>query len=111
MGETEQQNDALLKMRSVLEEVSEERVRQLRKWGIQDHSLTTWIAILTEEVGEAAKPAVDFDLVTPPKDGEKSLELLEAQVARLRSYRAELVQVAAVAVQMIEAVDADYLMN
>lgn len=56
-----------------------ERKRQDRKWGIQDHSDLYWLGILMEEVGEVAK-----DLV----------ELKDPQV--------EVVQVAAVALAWLE---------
>ena len=67
---------------SILAEVSEERRRQLEKWGDQKHNLMTWIAILTEELGEAAKAALDG-----PEDSE--------------SLGNELIQVAAVAVAAV----------
>lgn len=35
--------------------VMEERYRQNRKWGVQRHNLTKWLAILVEEVGEFAQ--------------------------------------------------------
>lgn len=40
--------------RSILGEISAERSRQDRKWGPQHHSPEVWMAILMEEVGEAA---------------------------------------------------------
>lgn len=67
-----------------LSEVLKERLRQEEKWGQQDHHPERWLSILIEEVGEAAR------------------SILEGQRA---SYRDELVQVAAVAVAAIEALD------
>lgn len=93
---------------SINEEIKQERLRQIEKWGVQDHDLCTWIAILTEEVGEASKEALDWQCQNPSK--ENPLENLRTvQLDRLKAYRKELIQVAAVAVQMIEAVDSDYL--
>lgn len=41
----------------VFEAVIAERARQDRKWGTQNHSDALWLAILSEEFGEAAKEA------------------------------------------------------
>ena len=70
--------------RRVLNEVATERRRQDAKWGEQNHHAGVWMLILTEEVGEAAKAA---------------LEMHEAD------ERAEYIQVAAVAVARVEAID------
>lgn len=86
---------------SVLIEVAEERTRQEAKHGLNTaahpESMTDGLrlAILAEEVGEAAKAMIEWDVpdgMTPP-EGEEAL-------------RSELVQVAAVAVAWIEAIDA-----
>jgi len=76
-------------MTTVIGEVAFERARQDAKWGQQDHDPTMWLAILTEEVGEVAKEIAEGRIA--PFDGA--------------AYRAELVQVAAVAVAMVEAYD------
>jgi len=72
---------------------AERRAQEARwaRWGVQRHSWPEWIAILTEEVGEASREAIEQHW-RPTAD-----------LTRLRS---ELVQVAAVAVAMIEHVDA-----
>lgn len=70
-------------------EIKEERDRQDKKWGIQDHDEFKWLAILGEEVGEVNKAALENHF------GSDSLD----------NYRKELVQVAAVAVAMIECHD------
>lgn len=66
-----------------------ERERQNAKWGVQNHDAPVWLAILTEEVGEAAQA------------------LLHDQFGGVHAgtLRDELVQVAAVAVQWIECID------
>jgi len=73
----------------VLNEIKSERIRQDNKWGEQNHSPADWLMILGEEVGEVNKAALEA------KFGNKTL----------REYRKELIQVAAVAVAMIECFD------
>lgn len=77
----------------VLREVNDERIRQLDKWGQQDCNDFEWISILTEEVGEAAKEANDFNF-TKINDS-----------TALPRLRKELIQIAAVAVAHVEAID------
>jgi NTP pyrophosphatase (non-canonical NTP hydrolase) len=69
----------------------EERARQDMKWGEQNHDLTVWLTVLTEEVGEVAEA-----ILTNRSD--PSWENVAA-------VRDELVQVAAVAVATIEFID------
>lgn len=76
----------------MLVEVRRERTRQHDKWGEQNHDDGWWTAILAEEVGEAAQAALQAHF---PDDGSKTLDDL----------REELIQVAAVAVAWIEAID------
>ncbi|HYI24861.1 MAG TPA: hypothetical protein VD767_05570 [Thermomicrobiales bacterium] len=71
-----------------------ERESQTTRWGVQRHSWPEWLTILTEEVGEAAT-AANQAYWTPGSEGED----------RLTPLREELVQVAAVAVAMIEHID------
>jgi NTP pyrophosphatase (non-canonical NTP hydrolase) len=72
--------------------VWEERGRQDKKWGRQDsHSIMTWLAILSEEVGEAAQAALHIHF-----PGGRLTE---------DDLRGELVQVAAVACAMVESLD------
>ncbi len=40
---------------AVVREVLKERLRQDAKWGEQNHEDSIWLAVLTEEVGEAGK--------------------------------------------------------
>lgn len=87
----------------VLTEIREERQKQNRKWGEQNHNLPEWIAILTEEVGEAAKEAVDYHFKHSSSGGNAPND--ELQMQRLKNYRKECIQVAAVAVQMVESLD------
>ena len=71
--------------------VFNERIRQQRKWGEQNHTPERWQGILMEEVGEQAKESNEYHLA-----GDESA---------LMRYRNELIQVAAVAIQMIECLD------
>ncbi len=72
-------------LRRALEDVAAERTRQEEVWGDQrDRDFRTWLAILVEEVGETAQAILQRDPT---------------------ALRREIVQVAAVAVAMIEAYD------
>ncbi len=82
-------------MNKIYREIQAERKRQDETWGEQNHIPIEWIGILTEEVGEAAKEAVDFHFGDNPYTREKYIE----------RFRIKLIQVAAVAVQMIECLD------
>lgn len=66
------------------EDIKKERARQDRQWGEQNHFPQKWLTILMEEVGEVASAILERDY-----DG----------------YRNELVQVAAVAIAALEAID------
>jgi len=79
--------------------VLNERKRQDKKWGVQDHTLEWWLAILMEEVGEMAEAILETHFkntrwAKPEKGGHKNI-------------RFEAVQVAAVALAMIECIDRD----
>jgi len=101
-------------MKEVLNELQKERASQNKKWGQQDHGPVEWISILTEEVGEASKEAVDFHFKNKVKctneRGEKFYHPTDEdqQDKRLRAYRKEMIQVAAVAIQAIECIDRNY---
>lgn len=72
-----------------------ERTRQDMKFGPQNHDPFKWLAIIGEEVGEVNNAVLEcyhFDT------GQWDL-------SKLAHYREELIQVAAVAKAMIEAVD------
>lgn len=71
-------------MEQVLQEIREERLRQNAKWGEQNHDYPTWRVILDEETGEASNAFLEEDW---------------------DNFRVELVQCAAVMVQMIECWD------
>lgn len=77
---------------SVLTEVAAECGRQDAKWGQQDHSPERWFAILGEEFGEVAREVTKW---IPPRD----------RAPDAANYRQELIQLAAVAVRMVECFD------
>ncbi len=68
--------------------ILDERDRQDDKWGPQDHSLYKWNTILMEEVGELATACLEYY----DKPCEEAAE----------AWRKEAVQVAAVALAMME---------
>lgn len=73
----------------VIKTISEERERQDVKWGEQNHSDEWWQLILTEEVGEVSQAILHDEF------GGKAA----GQV------KAELVQLAAVAVAWLECIE------
>lgn len=69
----------------VFDLLNDERLRQTNKWGDQSsHSAERWLAILMEEVGEAAKEVVE---------------------GNSENLRMELIQSAAVIVQWLEIIE------
>lgn len=74
----------MIEQDQVMLEVLQERDRQDKKWGEQNHSSFKWMTILGEEFGEACKGAFEEDSA---------------------SYREELVQCAAVCIAAIENLD------
>ena len=90
-------------MEKTLQDVRDERQRQTEKWGDQNHSYPKWISILTEEVGEVATEANDYESLLDNINNPTFDSVLLNQT--LINLREELVQVAAVAVQIIEKID------
>lgn len=79
----------------IVSEVARERARQDEKWGEQNHDPFRYLAILGEEVGEANKAAIEA------YDWKRGLFERE----KLAAYREELIQIAAVAIAMVECLD------
>ena len=71
-------------MKQILKEIANERKRQTKLYGVQNHDKGYWLSILGEEFGEVCRAVCDHDD---------------------KNYREELIHVAAVAVQMIECYD------
>ena len=75
-------------LRALVQAVLDERAKQDKRWGHPTErtiTLTTWQTVLTEEVGESARAILHRDRA---------------------NLRAELIQIAAVALAMAEANDA-----
>lgn len=70
----------------ILDEVDRERERQTKLWGVQNHEPWGWLPILMEEVGEVATELCTFSRTD------------------FSNYETELIQVAAVAVAMVESI-------
>ena len=87
----------------VVKDVETERIRQDQKWGVQHHHPMEWLVILMEELGEASKEMVDYNFGYNLKGSSEANASRQAQ--RKANYRTEMVQVAAVAMSMIEDFD------
>lgn len=72
-----------------------ERAAQQAKWGTQRHDFTVWQTVLSEEAGELAEAILNHRAHVTPKGRQEALLMM----------REEAVQVAAVAVSMIEHID------
>lgn len=91
------------RIRQVLVEVGNERLRQDRQWGRQNYNSMVWLGILAEEFGGAAKSTVD--LFFGPIRGMGNAKYL----TELKQLRLELIQTAAVAVAAVESLDRNEL--
>ena len=80
-----------------LADVLVERQRQDARWGEQNHQIGTWLTILTEEIGELCR--AELALTFGEQDSVAEVNEL------LRQRRAEAVQVAAVALAIVEYLD------
>lgn len=92
---------------NIFDDIQRERDRQDEKWGSQRNlDLPVWMSILTEEVGEAATEVNDANFFKTSRPNPCWLISEYEEYNEIRSrLRKELVQVAAVAVAMIEALD------
>ena len=75
--------------------IADERVRQVEKWGEQNHPPEVWLAILTEELGEMAQEMLNLRNTT------EQLEPAQREIVKGR-LSTEAVHVAAVALQIVE---------
>jgi hypothetical protein len=73
----------------VLADVKRQRIKQLAKWGTQDHDPKMWVAILGEEFGEVCKEVAE----THVKPFDRA------------AYRKECLHTAAVALAMVQCMD------
>jgi len=82
---------------TICEHVLRERVHQLKKWGKQlDRTQFEWAVIEMEELGEVAREIFDITLANPEEAPDPE---------QYNDLRSEWVQVAAVAIAAIEALD------
>ena len=75
----------------VFESIIIERMKQDEKWGPQKHSLSQWLMILSEEIGEFSAAVLEKRFLT-----EECLNY---------DWRREAIQMAAVIVAMLEYSD------
>lgn len=91
------------------EDILPERARQDAAWGWYDGPPLVYLAALVEEVGEVARALHDVLLAATPKSWWTRLwswVLRHRTNHDLKHARAELVQVCALSMQMIERLDA-----
>ncbi len=84
---------------TALRAVLDERRRQDRKWGEQNHGPFVWLGILGEEYGELC------EALLRPEGQPFTEDWPVGDPAALAAIREEIVHVAAVAVAMIECLD------
>lgn len=86
-------------------EITQERIRQHTKWGEQNHTAMHWLPILMEEVGELAKATLEPHFKSEGWQEQYS----EVEAGNYTEARKELVQVAAVALAMLQSLDRNEL--
>lgn len=89
MTQSDQMVPHMTRQQAAISDIKTERNDQDRRFGPQNHDPYVWLTILMEEVGEVAQAYNDY------REKGRSIIL----------YREELVQVAAVALAMIECYD------
>ncbi len=82
------------------QETINERRRQDRKWGEQDHSFVEWISILAEEFGEASRAANHAYFMIQKEEYD-----FDAVQNWIKNYRQELIETAAVCIAAVENLD------
>ena len=79
--------DHELKNAYLFEMIKEESLRQIKKWGIQNHDPFEWLAYTTEELGELSNAISEYLY----RDGQRSQVVKEAiQTATLCLKIAEI---------------------
>jgi len=82
----------------IIKEIIYERIRQYELWGEQDHTPLSWLPILAEEFGEVSEAICEIETANVKN-------VLRRKKKWFKNYRKELIEVAAVAVAMIESFD------
>ena len=88
-------------MSQYFEALFEERIAQHQKWGEQNHAIEDWLMILSEEIGEANKHALQANFCGYEFNSDNYQQYIE----ELTQYGEELTQVGAVAVAMVESLE------
>jgi hypothetical protein len=88
-------------------DINDERHRQNETWGYNDHHIFKWLAIITEELGEASAEALEIDfLEREPRSEKDSNSYMNILIKEHREkLRKELIQVAASTVAALEHLD------
>lgn len=79
----------------IFESIVDERQRQEKKWGTQNHHPLLWLSILSEEVGEVAKELNEFGF--------------SSDKGKLENAKIEIIQVAAVAFAFADSISRNEL--
>lgn len=77
-------------LQPVMDLIHDENLRQLEKWGVQNHTPVMWLAITTEECGELAKAILEFEF---GRGSSKDIVKEAVQVATLAIKIAEMFKV------------------
>jgi NTP pyrophosphatase (non-canonical NTP hydrolase) len=80
-------------LEQIIRDIRKERMRQDRKWGEQNHPLEKWTGILGEEYGELCQ-AINETIFDNGTD-----------LGGYKNIRKEAIQVAAVAISIIQCMD------
>lgn len=99
-----------IKRMEIYSEVETERIRQDKKFGSHNNYIPSdWLMVLGEEVGEVNEAALTARFSTFGMEGKTKEEIDQKKKAALEHMREELVQVAAVAVAIVESLDRNEL--
>lgn len=80
-----------IEMNEQIKKVIDERKRQDKKWGEQNHSPLLWLSIIGEEFGEMCKEANEYGF--------------SSDLKRIQDLQTEAIQCAACCVAMVESLD------
>ena len=98
MSDITEQRRHSIKMREVLDEILQERSYQEKRWGIEHdtkHTAQDWLVILTVWLGKAASNVHPYAFLDKQPNPEQDR----------KGYRKRLVQVAAICLAAIEALE------
>lgn len=87
----------------ILVDIFNERIRQDKKWGEQNHDSPVWLTVIAEELGEAAKALLELRALESPRVPHEALI-----IARWEELKHEITQTAACCVAWLEYLDRRY---